>query len=102
MLGMHTTGKRLLITPGMIELGPLMEQENHRLGEIAAQYATDVILVGSQQTQPLQQGLRDAGFPEDNLRVVDTLGESVKWYETNLAAGDTVLFLNDLPDTYSS
>ncbi len=102
VLGMHTSGKRLLITPGMIELGPLMERENHRLGEIAAQYATDVILVGSQQTQPVQQGLKSAGFPVDKLRVVDTLDESVQWYETNLAAGDTVLFLNDLPDTYSS
>ena len=102
VLGMHTTGKRLLITPGMIELGALMERENHRLGEIAAQYATDVILVGLQQTKPVQQGLLDAGFPADHLRVVDTLAESVKWYQTNLAAGDTVLFLNDLPDTYSS
>jgi UDP-N-acetylmuramoyl-tripeptide--D-alanyl-D-alanine ligase len=102
VLGMHTSGKRLLITPGMIELGPLMEQENHKLGQIAAQHATDVILVGPQQTEPVKQGLIAAGFPADKLRVVDTLAESVKWYETHLAAGDTVLFLNDLPDTYSS
>lgn len=102
VLGMHTTGKRLLITPGMVELGPLMERENRRLGEAAASYATDVILVGSQQTKPVKQGLLDAGFAPENLFVVDTLAEAVTWYQTNLKAGDAVLFLNDLPDTYTA
>ena len=100
VLGMHTSGRRLLITPGMIELGPLMESENRRLGEIAAQHATDVILVGRKQAEPIQQGLLAAGFARDKLRVVDTLAESVAWYRVNLKPGDTVLFLNDLPDTY--
>lgn len=102
ILGMHTTGKRLLITPGMVELGPLMNSENRKLGEIAAQHATDVILVGRKQAEPIQQGLLAAGFPPDKLQVVDTLAESVTWYQTNLTSGDTVLFLNDLPDTYTS
>ncbi|MBZ0276509.1 MAG: UDP-N-acetylmuramoyl-tripeptide--D-alanyl-D-alanine ligase [Anaerolineae bacterium] len=102
VLGMHTSGKRLLITPGMVELGPLMEAENRKLGQTAAAYATDVILVGAVQTAPIKAGLLDAGFPEDCLRVTDTLAEAMSWYQTNLGAGDTVLFLNDLPDTYSS
>jgi UDP-N-acetylmuramoyl-tripeptide--D-alanyl-D-alanine ligase len=102
VLGMHTSGRRLLITPGMIELGPLMESENRRLGEIAAQHATDVILVGKKQAEPIQQGLLAAGFARDKLHVVDTLAESVAWYRLNLKPGDTVLFLNDLPDTYLS
>lgn len=101
VLGMHTTGKRLLITPGMVELGALMESENRKLGEVAAKYATDVILVGS-QTAPIKEGLIRAGFPEEQTLTVDTLGEAVDWYQRNLKAGDTVLFLNDLPDTYSS
>jgi len=102
VLGMHTSGRRLLITPGMIELGPLMDSENRKLGEIAAQHATDVILVGKKQAIPIEQGLLSAGFPRDRLRVVDSLAESIAWYKTNLRPGDTVLFLNDLPDTYSS
>jgi UDP-N-acetylmuramoyl-tripeptide--D-alanyl-D-alanine ligase len=102
VLGMHTTGKRLLITPGMVELGPMMETENRRLGEVAAQHASDVILVGRQQTEPIREGLLSAGFPEDSVQVVNTLAEAVEWYQRNLKAGDSVLFLNDLPDTYSS
>lgn len=101
VLGMYQTGRRLLITPGMVELGDLMERENTRLGEIAAQHATDVILVGSKQTEPILNGLRGAQFAADHIHVVETLSEAVAWYQRNLSAGDTVLFLNDLPDTYS-
>jgi UDP-N-acetylmuramoyl-tripeptide--D-alanyl-D-alanine ligase len=100
VLGMHTGGKRLLITPGMVELGILMESENRKLGETAAQYASDVILVGTSRIEPIKAGLLDAGFPAERLQVVDTLAESVNWYKTHLQSGDTVLFLNDLPDTY--
>ncbi|MEO8610330.1 MAG: UDP-N-acetylmuramoyl-tripeptide--D-alanyl-D-alanine ligase [Chloroflexota bacterium] len=102
VLSLHQTGRRLLITPGMVELGSVMEAENRKLGEIAADHATDVILVGQQQTAPIKTGLQAAGFPADHLQVVDTLAESVAWYQANLKAGDTVLFLNDLPDTYTS
>ncbi|NWF71243.1 MAG: UDP-N-acetylmuramoyl-tripeptide--D-alanyl-D-alanine ligase [Chloroflexi bacterium] len=102
VLGMHQTGKRLLITPGMVELGPLMESENRKLGEIAAQYATDVILVGARQTDAVKQGLLNVGFPAERLHITATLAEAVEWYQTNLQTGDTVLFLNDLPDVYAS
>jgi UDP-N-acetylmuramoyl-tripeptide--D-alanyl-D-alanine ligase len=100
VLGLHTTGKRLLITPGMVELGDRMAIENHKLGQLAAQHATDVILVGEKQAAPIRAGLRAAGFQPDRLHVVPTLAEAVDWYKHHLRAGDTVLFLNDLPDTY--
>ncbi len=102
VLALHKTGKRLLITPGMVELGPLHEPENKKLGTEAAQYASDVILVGAEQTAPIKAGLSEAGFPNDHLQVVETLAEAIEWYQTNLKPGDTVLFLNDLPETYSS
>ncbi|HVU14902.1 MAG TPA: UDP-N-acetylmuramoyl-tripeptide--D-alanyl-D-alanine ligase [Phototrophicaceae bacterium] len=101
VLALYQSGRRLLITPGMVELGDLMEQENRKLGELAADHATDVILVGK-QTAPIKAGLLSAGFPADRLQTVDALGEAVQWYQSNLKSGDTVLFLNDLPDTYSS
>jgi UDP-N-acetylmuramoyl-tripeptide--D-alanyl-D-alanine ligase len=102
VLSLHTGGRRLLITPGMVELGEMMESENRRLGEIAAEHATDIILVGAKQAEPIKAGALSAGFPADRLHVVDTLSEAVEWYQRNLKAGDTVLFMNDLPDTYSS
>lgn len=100
VLGMHQTGARLLITPGMIELGALQTDENHKLGLLAAQHATDIILVGKTQTAPMVDAIRSTSFDLSRLHVVDTLKESVDWYQRNLGAGDAVLFLNDLPDTY--
>lgn len=100
VLGLHETGARLLITPGMIELGDLQDAENRKLGLLAAQHATDIILVGKTQTKPIAEAIRSTSFDRSRLRVVETLQESVDWYQQNLKAGDTVLFLNDLPDTY--
>ena len=100
VLGMHSMGARLLITPGMIELGEMQDDENRKLGLLAAQQATDIILVGASQTRPIADAIRSTSFDRSRLHVVETLKESVDWYQHNLSAGDTVLFLNDLPDTY--
>ena len=100
VLGMHA-GRRLLVTPGMVELGDLMERENRKLGAEAARHASDVILVGARQTRPLREGLLEAGFAEDRLHTMNTLTEAISWYESHLTAGDAVLFLNDLPENWS-
>jgi len=100
VLGMHQTGKRLLITPGMVELGDLQESENFKLGQIATQYATDIILIGEQQTKPIFDGIQAEDFNMNTVHIFETLSEAVEWYQQHLTSGDTVLFLNDLPDTY--
>jgi len=100
VLALHQGGRRVLITPGIVELGPLQEQENVRLGRYAAQASTDIILVGIEQTQPLQRGIREGGFDNERLHVFDTRDEAIAWFQREIKAGDTVLFLNDLPDTY--
>lgn len=99
VLALHM-GRKLVITPGMIELGDLHYPENYKLGQALSLYATDVILVGKAQTQPIYDGLKASGFSDDHLQVVDELREAIVWYQANLHQGDTVLFLNDLPDTY--
>ena len=100
LLRLHDHGRRLLITPGMVELGELQDEQNHALGALAADCATDIILVGEQQTHAIYAGIAAAGFDMERVRVVEKLADSVQWYQRHLAAGDTALFLNDLPDTY--
>ena len=100
VLGLHDGGKRLLITPGMIELGPMQAAENRKLGKLAAQSATDIILIGREQTRPIFAGLAESDFDMARVQVFETLAESVDWYQQRLNAADAVLFLNDLPDTY--
>ncbi len=99
VLGMHS-GRRALITPGMVELGDLHYQENFKLGVLATQFATDIILVGPKQTQPIREGVESTAFPRERLQVVTHVSEAIAWYREQLNAGDAVLLLNDLPDTY--
>ena len=100
VLALYDSGRRVLITPGIVELGQLQEQENHKLGHHAAQVCTDIVLVGIEQTMPIQQGIRETGFDNERLYVYDTRDEAITWFQHELKEGDTVLFLNDLPDTY--
>jgi len=100
VLALYRDGRRVLITPGIVELGPLHAQENQTLGRLAARVCTDIVLVGVEQTRPIQQGIREMGFPEEHLFVYDTREEAIAWFQGELRDGDTVLFLNDLPDTY--
>ena len=100
VLGMHRKGKRLLITPGMIELGAMQDEENRKLGTMATQHATDIILIGRQQTKAIHEAIQSASFDMSRVQVFETLAEAVSWYQRHLVVNDTVLFLNDLPDTY--
>ncbi len=100
VLGLHDRGRRILITPGMVELGPLQDEENRRLGANAAEVATDIVLVGVEQARPVYEGVLAAGFDQERLHVFDTRAEAIAWLRENARAGDAVLFLNDLPDTY--
>ncbi len=92
-------GKKYVVTPGLVELGELEERENANLG---AQLAglDGVILVGETLVLSVRQGYLDAGGDDRALRVVPTLEKAQEILARELAPGDCVLFLNDLPDKY--
>ncbi|GAB6044157.1 UDP-N-acetylmuramoyl-tripeptide--D-alanyl-D-alanine ligase [Endothiovibrio diazotrophicus] len=94
-------GRRILITPGMIELGAEQERANRAFGERAAESADYIVLVGPKQTRPIQEGLRAAGWPEEKLYVARNLDDARAHIEPTLRAGDVVLYENDLPDTFA-
>jgi UDP-N-acetylmuramoyl-tripeptide--D-alanyl-D-alanine ligase len=93
-------GRRVLITPGMVELGTVQDEENTRLGEAAATYCTDIILVGVEQTKPIVEGVKRTDFDQTRLLVMETVQEAIEWYQRELQGGDAILFLNDLSDNY--
>jgi len=101
VLSQFTTGKRVLVTPGMIELGDLHQQKNEEFGRLAAVSCDHVFLVGPEQTRPIATGLRSAAFPEERLHVVKDLQEATTMFAKLLRPGDVILFENDLPDLYT-
>jgi UDP-N-acetylmuramoyl-tripeptide--D-alanyl-D-alanine ligase len=101
VLGSFTTGQRILVTPGMVELGPLEVQLNEDLGAKAAEVCDYVVLVGVERTKPLVRGLQRKNFPPEKIRVVRDLKGATIVLPSIVTMGDTVLFENDLPDLYS-
>ena len=92
--------QKILVTPGLVELGPLEDEENQKLGAHAARVCDQVILVGARQTQPIRAGLQRSNFPAGAIHVVETLAEVTATLGRIAGHGDVVLFANDLPDTY--
>jgi UDP-N-acetylmuramoyl-tripeptide--D-alanyl-D-alanine ligase len=103
ILAEFNSGRRIIITPGMIELGELEEQENKRLGEHIAKSGIELaILVGEQQTVPIKQGIDESEAPDKpQVKVVSTLFEANDILSSYARAGDVVLYENDLPDSYN-
>ncbi|MBM3737706.1 MAG: UDP-N-acetylmuramoyl-tripeptide--D-alanyl-D-alanine ligase [Acidobacteria bacterium] len=101
VLSQFKTGRRILVTPGMIELGVLHHEKNEEFGYLAAGSCDFVILVGPEQTRPIQEGLRRGEFPEKDLRIVKELSEATAIFQKLLRPGDVLLFENDLPDLYT-
>ena len=94
-------GRRIVITPGMVELGGEEAAFNEAFGEQMAGSVDVAILVGKRHVQPIVDGLLKAGFPQEHIHVVADLDESTKVLHAMMRAGDVVLYENDLPDNYS-
>jgi UDP-N-acetylmuramoyl-tripeptide--D-alanyl-D-alanine ligase len=97
----HPASRRLLVTPGMVELGELEVELNRRFGEHAATVCDLAILVGPTRTAPIREGLVASGMHSTSVHVVRDIAEATTLLGRLTRAGDVVLFENDLPDTYA-
>ena len=94
-------GTRILVTPGMVELGSREEEMNREFGRKAADCCDLAILVGRKRSEAIAAGLKENGFRKEKILVVNSLEETADLLKRYAKAGDTVLFENDLPDNYS-
>jgi len=92
--------RRVLVTPGFIELGPLQERSMRELGRQAAGVCSHVILVGPIQSAAVAAGLAEAGYPSSKLTVAVDLAEAQRRLPKVAGADSVVLFENDLPDSF--
>jgi UDP-N-acetylmuramoyl-tripeptide--D-alanyl-D-alanine ligase len=94
------TGRRILVTPGMVELGVEQDARNEEFGAAAAKVCDYVILVGKNQTAAIRRGLFGAGFDAAKAISVRNLNDGLEAMKGIVRAGDVVMFENDLPDLY--
>ena len=100
VLGGMKGGRRVVITPGMIELGDRQHELNAVLGRHIAANADIAIIVGRYNREAITEGIEAAAVAGCETHTVDTFAEA-QTLLTNIArAGDVVLYENDLPDTF--
>jgi UDP-N-acetylmuramoyl-tripeptide--D-alanyl-D-alanine ligase len=95
LAGAAVTGRRVVVTPGMVELGRRQFEENRAFAQAASGVATDLVIVGQTNRRALQ-----AGAASLSPLCVRTREEAVAWVRATLGPGDAVLYENDLPDHY--
>jgi len=102
MVRLATEGaKRVVVTPGMVELGPRQAEENATFAADAARQATHVVVVAFTNRRALLEGAaRVRSGERAQLLTVATHAEAVAWVRANTGPGDVVLYENQLPDHY--
>lgn len=96
-------GKRVIVTPGMIELGSREYELNLELGRQIAKVCDEVILVGEHQTKPIQEGLQLEDYPEKKIHIINNVVIAYQLLQQMKESGKDLyaLFENDLPDQYN-
>lgn len=94
-------GLKIIITPGMIELGDMQYKANFDFGTKMSTICDYIILVGKTQTIPISDALKESSFPKDNLYVASSFKEGYD-YAMNIQdkKHKYILIENDLPDNY--
>ena len=92
--------QRILITPGIVELGDKAEEINKELGRNAADSSDFIILVGEKQAEPIYKGIQEKGYSEEKVFIAKNLEEALNKMNQIMTANSVVLLENDLPDNY--
>lgn len=101
-LALFEDSVKVLVTPGMVELGAKEDEYNAEFGRQAAGVCDYIILVGDKQTKAIKQGALDAGFDPERLFVKNSLNEATAlMYELDAGREKVILLENDLPDNYT-
>jgi UDP-N-acetylmuramoyl-tripeptide--D-alanyl-D-alanine ligase len=94
-------GVRIIITPGMVELGEKEDEYNRLLGTYAADCCDHILLVGRKRGQVIMDGALSAGFDSGRCRLFDRFEDAYAYALAIKEDGHKyILIENDLPDNY--
>lgn len=92
--------EKVVVTPGLVELGAKEKQANINFGEQIAEVADKVIIVNLSNAEYLKQGLENKNFEPSNIFQTDTLDNAKLLLKKIVPNPSVILFYNDLPDNY--
>ena len=94
-------GKKVIVTPGMIEFGRSQAKINYTFGKQIAAVCDYVILVGKEQTKDIYKGLQDANYSDKKIYVINDVKEAFVKLKTMSSEDTYILLENDLPDLFN-
>ena len=94
-------GRKIVVTPGLVELGKMENVANLSFGTLLAAHADKVIVIGKHNAEMIINGLTAGGMDKADISFAKNLNKGNEILNAMLAEGDVVLFENDLPDNYS-
>lgn len=100
VLSLFSGRRKVVVSPGLVELGTIERLENYNFGQRIAAVANIVVIVNRVHQAAIRQGLLDAGFDEDKIYEAPNAKDAEKIVQSLLLPGDVVLWENDLPDNY--
>ena len=96
----NTEGRKIVVTPGFVEMGDSQYRNNKELGVNIATAADIAIVVNRVNREAIVAGLTEAGFDAMNIVQTDSFAEASAYLATTMRAGDVILYENDLPDSF--
>ncbi len=94
-------GKKIIVTPGMIELKDKEYELNYKFGEYISEVADAVILIGEKQTKPIYDGLLNKNYNKKNIYILDDVKKAFPLMQELSDKETYVLLENDLPDIFN-
>ena len=92
--------QKIVITPGLVELGEQSAVENKLLGKKIAEVADLVIVVGEFARDDIKTGLEEAQFAKDQIHYLSSTSHALDFVYQNAKKDGVILIENDLPDQY--
>jgi UDP-N-acetylmuramoyl-tripeptide--D-alanyl-D-alanine ligase len=104
VLDVFDGGRKILMTPGMVELGDVQSEENRQVALKAAGICDLVIVVGDTNKEALKAGLKEGGLTDDRLMEFPNRDAALAYLTSpkHRQPKDTILIENDLPDLYEA
>ncbi len=100
VLGSFDGMKKVVITPGLIELGSKEYDCNYTLGLECAKICDIIIFVGKNRSKPMQDAVNTTEFNKENMFVASSFKEATEIFSRFADNKTAVLIENDLPDNY--
>ena len=101
VLKLFDGGQKIIITPGIVEMGEREYLVNVEFGKDIAKVCDKVIIVNEVNKAAIKEGLLSAGYNEENILTAENLTSATNMLADITNQGDIVLFENDLPDNYT-